>query len=138
MRLSIVLLLAGCSAAPAESEAKRPLNTATPTATWFKGEVYCPPGTVYEGTVCKPLVVLDCPAGTKFKEGVGCAPLEPTAPPSSTVAPSFTHQPPPAPPPTTCQCAPGDLLCALRCQQRSPKLEPPPPATPLQTPFDRK
>lgn len=136
MRLSILLLLAGCSAAPSEPEAKRPLNTATPSAIWFKGEVYCPPGTVYEGTVCKPLVVLDCAAGTKFKEAVGCVPLQPQPEPSSG-GPSFSNQVP-SPPAQPCQCAPGDLACALRCQQRSPKFEPPPPAVPQGSSFDRR
>jgi hypothetical protein len=139
MRLVMSLLVAGCAAAPAErSENTRPTSTETPSATWFKPEVYCPPGTRYEGTVCKPLVVLDCPAGTHFEEGVGCVALQPKPEPTTT-APSFTNQVKPPPPPRgSCDCLPNDLACVMRCQQRMPKHQPPPPAEPLRSPFEQR
>lgn len=130
VRVAFCILLAGCAAAPIErTENTKPVSTATPSAIWFKAEVYCPPGTRYEGTVCKPLVVLNCPVGTKFETDVGCVALQPKPEPTTT-APSFSNQVKPPPPGATCQCAPNDLACVMRCQQRTPKLEPPPPAVP--------
>jgi hypothetical protein len=124
----LLFLVFGCSSAAVESaKPERATSTAVVSATWFKAEVYCPPGTVYEGTVCKPLVVINCPPGTKFEQEVGCVGVVVDKPPPSA---SFRLPAPPGPAPPSCACLPSDALCAVRCQQRGPGPQPPPPAVP--------
>jgi len=133
----VAFWLLGCSgAATAPAEPGRATSTAAVSATWFKAEVYCPPGTVYEGTVCKPLVVINCPAGTKFEQEVGCVAVVVDRPaPSAT----FGLPVPSGALPPGCACLPNDLACIMRCQQRMPGFQPPPPAVPqsAKAPFTR-
>jgi len=146
-RAPAFLFLLGC-AAPA-GESAQGANAAG-----------CPGGTERDGDVCRPLLVLDCPEGSTFREGVGCVAIvaaEPTAttrPPASdptgaarptstpttpTPAPersATTQHPPPVvenPVLLPCGCAPGDQMCLMQC---GPRPLPVNPARPTRD-FDR-
>ena len=118
----------------------------------------CPSGTHRDGDVCRPLLVLDCPEGSTFREGIGCVAIvaaEPTAQPDAprpgpsgasrptspptrpTAAPSVTTQPGPPvvenPVLLPCGCAPGDQMCLMQC---GPRPLPVNPARPTRD-FDR-
>jgi hypothetical protein len=94
----------------------------------------CPPGTHLEGETCRANVVLDCPAGTKFRDGIGCVAIvvEPTATPSATASapPTQTTAEPVTPAPSAtasaelgpCGCRVNDLGCIMRCGPRPPPL----------------
>lgn len=95
-------------------------------------EVTCPAGSKWDGARCLGDMVVDCPVGTRFVDGVGCvaelafeAQPPPAAPPSPTPAPTATGV---APTPTTgvadpwrqtpkptCGCAASDLMCRMKC-----------------------
>jgi hypothetical protein len=119
VRSALVLVLVGCSGAPATPPAvSEPVSSAAPTPTVAADPVVsCPAGTRYEDDVCKPLVVIDCPSGTRFEEGVGCVARvnDPPPPPSSAFVLPNT---PPPPPRSRCNCLPADILCARsKCNQ---------------------
>ena len=109
----------------------------------------CPAGTELDGDVCRPLLVLDCPEGSAFREGIGCVAIvapEPSAPPSAPGAippasahPTASSAPPPVAPersPTPskpaaenpeilpCGCRPGDQMCLMQCGPRPPPTNP--------------
>lgn len=98
----------------------------------------CPPGTWLVEGGCRPEVILDCPAGTAFREGIGCvavvAPSAPTASSAAPVAstpagpsPSATAVTPPpnataAEPPGPCGCKQNDAVCIMACGPRPPPI----------------
>ncbi len=119
--LALTLSVSACGSASegAQPEQARAEGVAL-GSNWFRPQVYCPPGTHFEGSVCKALVVLDCPPGTMFEDEVGCVPLVRTAAPSATepVPPPFELNPPPTTAPMArCGCPPNDLMCAMQCAQ---------------------
>ncbi len=95
----------------------------------------CPAGTRQEQEGCRPAVILDCPAGTSFREGVGCVAnvvgstpptmTEPSSPPpagsteqpASTAGTSATAEPL-----GPCGCRTGDVACLSSCGPRPPPL----------------
>lgn len=126
---SVVFWLLGCGSASVEpAEAARPSSTTSSSAPSFKAEVSCPTGTVYDGTVCKPLVVINCPLGTKFEQEVGCVAVVVDSPSPS---PSFVLPVAPGAPPPACACLPNDMPCVMRCSQKRPGFTPLPSAEPL-------
>ncbi|NUO51622.1 MAG: hypothetical protein HOV80_22425, partial [Polyangiaceae bacterium] len=123
MRVAVVVAFAvGCSSS-------EPAVTAT-----REGVGACPPGTHLEADACRPNVVLDCPAGTQFRDGIGCVAIvaEPTAtarttssaPPTTPTAEPVT----PVPSATAsaqlgpCGCPTNDLACLMRCGPQAPPL----------------
>jgi hypothetical protein len=124
MRVAVIaaFTLLGCSSSD-------PAVTAT-----REGVGACSPGTHLEGETCRPNVVLDCPGGTEFREGIGCVAIviEPTATPSATASPPSTTPTtePVTPVPSAtasaqlnpCGCATNDLGCLMRCGPRAPPL----------------
>ncbi len=121
------MLLVGCSSPEQPDIARAPTTDG------------CPPGTQLDGDVCRPRVVIDCPAGTTFREGVGCVAATVVEPPASanptaaatTAAPAGTQPRPPAvgptpsadvPEPGPCGCRHDDTVCIMRCGPRPPPL----------------
>lgn len=119
MRIAVVVVFAlGCSSS-------EPANTALRT----EG---CPAGTHLDGDACRPNLVLDCPSGTQFREGIGCVAtvIEPEVTSSSTApsTPPTAEPTTPAPSPTAstelgpCGCNANDLACLMRCGPQAPPL----------------
>lgn len=122
MRVVVVLaFVIGCS-------------SSEPAATARNGAGACPPGTHLEADTCRPNVVLDCPAGTQFREGIGCVAVvvEPTATARSTATtpPTAPTAEPITPVPSAtasaqlgpCGCATNDFGCLMRCGPNAPPL----------------
>jgi hypothetical protein len=124
-REAIFALLAGC-AAPAGGGPDH------------QARADCPAGTQRDGDVCRPLLVLDCPAGTSFREGIGCVatvapePLPSSSPTGAAATPTASSNatPPPdrsatgapsadpSPALGPCGCKPADQICLMQCGPR--------------------
>lgn len=79
-------------------------------------QVACPAGAAWDGAHCIGQVSTECPAGTHFEAGQGCAPdMVAHAPAPVPTPPPGPPPPSPKPGPGKCQCPPSDLMCAMKC-----------------------